>query len=85
MYIFWDALTGCVRIADRLVFGEKNLTKMQIDLRTLACFVGYMIALLAGLGAVSSMQSDIALFLVWLAISAPMACVFIARHQRGGR
>ena len=85
MYILWNALTGCVRIADRFVFGEKNLTKMQIDLRTLACFVGYMIALLAGLGAVSSMQSGVVLFFVWLATSVPLACVFIARHQRSGR
>ena len=85
MYILWNALAGGVRIADRLVFGGKSLSKTQIDLRTLACFVGYMIALLAGLGAVSSMQSDIVLFFVWLATSVPMACVFIARHQRNGR
>ena len=74
-----------MRFADQIVFGEKYLTKKQIDLRTLACFVGYMISLLAGIGAVSSMKSDIASFIVWLAISFPSACVFIARHQRSIR
>ena len=80
--MFWNALTWCVRVADRLVFGEKSLTKLQIDLRTLACFVAWMIAFLAGLGAVGSVESSIAPFVVWLLTSIPLTCVFIARHQR---
>ena len=83
--MFWNALTWCVRIADQLVFGEQSLTKLQIDLRTLACFVGWMVAFFAGLTAIGSMESDVALFVVWLFTSIPMACVFIARHQRKGR
>jgi len=82
MYIFYNAFAWCVRLADQLVFGEKSLTKVQIDLRTLACFVISSIAFLVGIGTVGLMESEFAIFAVWLITSFPLACVFIARHQR---
>jgi len=82
MYTIWNALSWCVRVTDRLVFGEKHLSKSHIDVRTLACFVVSSIAFFVGIGAGRFMEYDFAIFLVWLCASAPMALVFIARHQR---
>lgn len=85
MYSLVKALTWSVRIADRLVFGEKNLTRSQIELRTLACFIAYIVAFLCGTGVVGFMDLILAEFMVWLLVTAPLGCVFIARHQRTNR
>lgn len=75
-------LGWCVLLADRVVFGQKILTKTQVDLRTLACFLVWLVAFLFGLGLVGFLQSNMAIIIVWIFTSLPLACVFVARHQR---
>lgn len=82
--MFFEGFAWCVRVADQLVFRDKSLTKAQIDLRTLACFVGSSIGFFVGVGAVGCMASDFATFVAWILTSFPLVCVFIARHKRIG-
>ncbi len=77
-----EFLQRSVDWVDRLVFGKTPLTRAVIDARTLACFILFISCFFLGLTIVSFLDSKIAEFVVWTITSAPLALIFIARHQR---
>lgn len=82
MVVLLQVFQRGIELADRIVLGQRQLSKTSIDLRTLICFGLFVGLFLFGMAVVGPLDADWAEFGVWVVVSTPLALVFLARHQR---